>query len=277
MENIIEKHRELLYPCVRVRAGNVGGSGTVVYSKPHDKKKEEYETFVLTNHHVVEGHIRIEEKWSTLLQRNVKSDTKSTVEVEFFKYRWESRSVGGTRIDADIVCYDRDQDIALLRLKDNVKIQYVAKMYPLNKEKELYIFKPVYAVGAALGHSPVVTGGHISGFDDEIDNYEFWLSTAPTIFGNSGGAIFLQETNEFIGIPSRIAVILIGFGADAITHMSYFIPITRIYKFIEEQVFNFIFDDRYTSSQCEELRKKKREEEELRLARREVKDNKSED
>lgn len=273
MKTIDVRHQELLYPCVRVRTPKAGGSGTVIYSSKVPKS-DDYETYLLTNHHVVENCIRIEKKWNALLQREVKSDVRSTVDTEFFRYKWQSRNVGATQIQADVVAYDKDQDIALLKLRDTTPQPYIAKLYPRDAENKLFIFTPVFAVGAALGHPPVVTSGHISGFGDEIDNYEFWLSTAPTIFGNSGGAIFLQETSEFIGIPSRISVVMIGFGGDAITHLSYFIPITRIYKFLEEQIFQFIYDPAFTSLQCEKLREKKREEEEQRLVSR---DHKGED
>jgi hypothetical protein len=117
-------------------------------------------------------------------------------------------------------------------------------------------------VGAGLGHPPLQTQGQIAGTSDKIDNYEYWLSTAPTIFGNSGGAVFLAGTGEYIGIPSRISVVALGMGGSAITHMSYMIPITNIYDFIDDNMFQFIYDPNFTSAQCREMRKKKRDRDE---------------
>ena len=88
----------------------------------------------------------------------------------------------------------------------------------------------------------------------------------------SGGAIFRysgeREQYEFLGIPARIAINIAGFSADAITHMGYFVPINRIYKLFDEYFYQFIYDDKYTIEQCEELRKEyKKEQEKLLLAK----------
>ena len=42
---------------VRVIAGDAGGSGTIIYSKRNSR--DEYSTYVLTCHHVVEGAIAV--------------------------------------------------------------------------------------------------------------------------------------------------------------------------------------------------------------------------
>ena len=83
---------------------------------------------------------------------------------------------------------------------------------------------------------------------------------------NSTNALYLVDTYEFIGIPSRIAVNMGGFSADAITHLSYFIPVTSIYNFIEEQIFVFLYDDKHTSISCARVRKEKRERDEKTMA-----------
>lgn len=261
-------HQEMLYPCVRVRTQKAGGSGTILYSKPGERP-DEYETYVLTNEHVIDDAIKVDKKWSSLLQREIKVDSKSTVDVELFRYRWQSRAIGGTAVQADIVAYDKDEDLALLKLRDPSPAQHVAKLYPRGEESALSIFTPVYAIGAALGHPPVVTRGVISGFGDEIDNREYWLSTAPVIFGNSGGAVFLESSRLLIGVPSRVAVTLLGFSATPISHLGWLIPITRLYKWFEDQLLYFLYDSNYTPTQCEKLRKERRDSEERRQAGKE--------
>jgi S1-C subfamily serine protease len=140
-------------------------------------------------------------------------------------------------------------------------------MFPRGEEKKrLRMFMPLYAIGCGLGHPPLATEGHLTGMNDVIDNYPYWLSSAPTIFGNSGGSVFLMDTLEFIGVPSRIAVQPMGFGADAITHMSYFIPVTTVYDFLEEQMFEFIYDDSLTSTECAKRRDDKRKNDEIKMA-----------
>jgi S1-C subfamily serine protease len=260
------RHRELMLPVVRIITGRAAGSGTCIYSGVG--KDGLACGYVLTNHHVVDDLIKVEKRWSPLLQREVKADVRATAQVHFFRYQWKSRAVAGTTIEADIMAYDKDEDLALLKLRttEEDKPPVPAKLYPRGKENDLRVTMPVYCIGAGLGEPPVVTGGFLSQFGQEIENREFWLSTAPGIFGNSGGALFLAETHEFIGVPARIAVTGSFFGADAITHLMYSIPITRVYKFLEDQFFRFIYDSAYTEEGEEAERKRKREQEEIRMA-----------
>jgi hypothetical protein len=55
-------------------------------------------------------------------------------------------------------------------------------------------------------------------------------------------------------VPARIAVS--GFGG-AVTHLSYSIPITTVYRFLVDKDFQYIFDPRFTSKQCEVTRERK--------------------
>uniref|UniRef100_A0A6M3JQW5 Putative trypsin-like peptidase domain containing protein n=1 Tax=viral metagenome TaxID=1070528 RepID=A0A6M3JQW5_9ZZZZ len=261
--------REMLLPNVRVAAQKAGGSGTVIYSQQQEDGGD-YSTYVLTNHHVIANNIDIKQKWSTLLKRDTKMDFLTSCDVHFFKYQYQSRAVGVTAIDADIVAYDPDQDLALLRLRDSDPAPAVAKMYPKGDETQLRLGMEVIAIGAGMGEPPVLTTGRLSQFAREIDNKEFWLSTAPTIFGNSGGALYLEDTEQLIGVPARIAVAMLGFGADAITHLSFAIPITRVYEFLDDQLFRFIYDSQFTERGEAEERDSKRKEEELKIAHKEI-------
>jgi S1-C subfamily serine protease len=267
MSVLEDKHEKMLYPTVRVRTDQAGGSGTVIYSKLLPGETKKYETYILTNCHVVSANIKVEKKWSTLLKREVKTDILSECSVEFFNFEYGSWESGQNTYRSEIMCYDKDMDLALLRLKTERKIDHVATMFPKGQHKErLRMFMNLYAVGCGLGHPPLATRGNLTGFNDIIDNYPYFLSTAATIFGNSGGAIFLDETYEFIGVPSRVAVSISGFSADAITHLSYFIPIMSIYRFIKDQIFTFIYDLDVTSKECKNRRKEKRERDEKMMA-----------
>ena len=257
-----EKHQKVLYPIVRVRTAQASGSGTIIYSElmPDSKK---YETYVLTNKHVISFNVKIATEWSTLLKREVKTDILTDAHIDNFEFEYLSWQVGSSTWRAKIMAYDSNMDLALLRIKTERQFPYVAQMFPRNQNKEqIRMFMPLYAVGAGLGEPVLATEGHLTGFGIMINNYPYWLSTAPTIFGNSGGAVFLAETGEFIGVPSRIAVVY----RDAITHMSYFIPITSVYRFLDEQIFQFIYDSNYTSKQCAEIRRSKRERDEKEMA-----------
>ena len=261
-KEIIQKHEQMFYPTVRVRTKKAGGSGTVVYSKSY--KKEVY-TYVITNHHVIADSVHLEKKWDPVLKRKIDKEILDTVYVEFFRYNNYSHTVGSFAVEADIVAYsevDGGQDWALLRVRDKEnKADWVANMFPLDDLENVHIFDEVYAVGASLGHPPVASDGHISYMDDEIEHFKYWMSSAPTIFGNSGGAVYRWSSNrkqyEYIGIPSRISIQPMGFSAGAITHMGYFIPIDRVYKLLEDNDYQFIYDDKVTIEDCQKARDKK--------------------
>ena len=261
-KEIIQKHEQMFYPTVRVRTKKAGGSGTVVYS---EKYKDEVYTYVITNHHVIADSVHLEKKWDPVVKRKVDKEILDTVFVEFFRYNNYSHTVGSFAVEADIVAYSEvngGQDWALLRVRDKENTaDWVANMFPLDDIDNVHIFDEVYAVGASLGHPPVASDGHISYMDDEIEHYKYWMSSAPTIFGNSGGAVYRWSDNrkryEYIGIPSRISMQPMGFSADAITHMGYFIPIDRVYKLLEDNDYQFIYDSKISIEDCNKARKKK--------------------
>jgi len=262
--DIQEKHEKLLYPAVRVRTGTAGGSGTVIYSELTPGEEQEHETYVLTNHHVVGSNIKVETKYNAMLGRDVKKDIRTPVNVEFFEWEYESWT-GGTRgVTADIVAYSEELDLALLKLNTMKKAEFVAAMFPRGEEKKrLRFFTPVCAVGCGMGHPPVATYGNLNGFDDIIENQPYFCSSAPTIYGNSGGSLYLADTGELIGVPARITVAGSMFGAGSpITHLSYAIPITSVYKFIEDEIFSFIYDSETDSKECAKKRKEKRDRDE---------------
>ena len=157
---------------------------------------------------------------------------------------------------------DGGQDWTLLRMRDTEnKADWVSNMFPLDDIENVHIFDKCYAVGASLGHPPVASEGMITYMDDEIEHYKYWMSSAPTIFGNSGGAVYRWSGNrkryEYIGIPSRISIQPMGFSADAITHMGYFIPIDRVYGLLEDNDYQFIYDSSVSIDEWKKARKAK--------------------
>jgi len=260
----IQKHEQMFYPTVRVRTKKAGGSGTVVYSQKHDGKVH---TYVITNHHVISSCIHIIKKWNPVLKKKIDTEILDTVQVEYFKYNNYSHNIGSFAVEADIVAYSEvegGQDWALLRVRDKENLaENVANLFPSHDLDNVHIFDSVHAVGASLGHPPIASEGIITYMDDEIDHYKYWMSSAQTIYGNSGGACYrwspTRKVYEYIGIPSRISVQPSGFSSDAITHMGYFIPIDRVYKLLEENDYHFIYDKDVSFEDCEKARKSKRE------------------
>jgi S1-C subfamily serine protease len=256
----VQMHKEIFYPTVRVRTSRSGGSGTVIYS---EKSEKGYDTYIVTNHHVIADCVNIRKSWNPVLKRKIDTEILDTVGIEYFKYNNYSSCIGSFAVEADIVAYSEyegGQDWALLKTRDvEAKAPYVSNMYPRELLDQVHIFDKVYACGASLGHPPIVTDGHISFMDDEIDHFKYWMSTAPTIFGNSGGGVFryskTRKRYEYVGIPSRITMQPMGFSADAITHMGYFIPIDRVYQLLDDNDYQFLYDNSFTKEQCEKSRK----------------------
>jgi len=221
---------------------------------------------------VVEDAIEIKKSWDARVGRDIKKDIRSTVSVEFFKYNNYSRCIGSFGVEADIVAYIVEEDIALLKLRDEEKeAEHVAHLFPFAKIDSIHIFDKIYACGAALGHPPIQTRGEITFMDDEIDNFKYWMSSALIIYGNSGGSVFRytreRDIYEFVGIPSRVTVSFAGFSANPITHMGYFIPIQRVYKFLDVNCYQFIYNNDFTIEQCRDKRDKMKEKEIARLER----------
>jgi len=266
---MVRKHKEILWTTVRVHTDKAYGSGTVIYSGKDSNGV--YQTFIITCYHVVEENIKVETKFDARVGYDIKKEIRIPVEVEFFYYEKMSicQGVSGS-MKADIVAYDVDGDMALLRLRRDSKVEYVASLFPKGKEPEIHVFDDVWACGAALAHEPIATHGIINFMNELMDEgVEYWMSSAQIIFGNSGGSMFryskVRDKYEFIGIPARISVSVSGFSPDPITHMGFFVPITRVYKLLEENFYQFIYDNEYTIEMCNELRENYRKEQEKLL------------
>ena len=268
--NRTEQHELMIYPEVRITSGKARGSGTILYSAPLEDNEKRFETYILTNEHVVDDLIKVEKKWSTLLKREIKMDVLGTPIVETFEFDYVSRVIGGTTYQARIATYDKDEDLALLRLDTPRVFPYVATLLSRDEFNDLTAFMPVVTVGCGMGNKPVQTFGYLSGFGYEIENKDYILISAASIFGNSGGATFLHETGEFIGVPARITVASLGWSADVVSHLGFDVPVWRVYQFLEDQMFQFIYDAEFTAKQCAEMREQTRKEEELKMVRDEL-------
>lgn len=258
---IQQMHEEMLYPVMRVRTEKAGGSGTVLYSAKDASGK--VRTYVLTNHHVVGDAIKVVTDFDPRVGKDIKHVVTKRVNCEQFQYNELSHCVGSLGIQADIVAHNERMDLALLELRDREnEMPYVAALIPEDEIDNCHVFDEAFAVGASLGHAPMLTDGRIVHMDDEIDDYTYWMSTAQIIFGNSGGAMFRLRKGhyELLGVPSRISVANLGFSADPITHMGYFAPPDRVYAFLRANDYHFVFDPKKTPEECDKERERRRNE-----------------
>jgi len=252
---IEDLHRSILYPTVRVRAESGVGSGIIFVSLKNVKGT--FDTYILTNFHVVESSISIKEEWNPLTQKMVKKETRATVEIEQFKYQNLSQATGTLLIQGDLIEWNKNQDLALIKLRSDDKFDAV-KLYPVGKENDLKIFMDVYACGAGNGRAPFPTKGQISSLRDEIDNLPYYMINAPIVFGNSGGGTFLANSKEFIGTPSRVAITFTSWAPNAVYHCGFIIPISRIYKWLNETGWECIYNPQAPSHEIW-LKEKKNE------------------
>jgi S1-C subfamily serine protease len=247
------KHHQMLYTTVLLSAGIGTGSGTVIFSGEVDVDGEtEIHTYILTNHHVVRRSIHIKKEWDPQAKKEIKTETRDLVEAFSFEYNDYSVMVGKTGRRAEIIAYDVNADLAVVRLIDTERfVANVANLMP--PEDKLHQFEKVYAVGAGLGFPPFSTDGTV-GFNDGLwKGHRYVLTTAPIIFGNSGGALFrwsdASNSYELVGVPS--AVSNAGF-AGPVSHMAWSIPIETVYGVLERNHLCHIWTDPCPAEEDEE-------------------------
>jgi len=254
-----EAHEKYIYPIVRVSTGDVGGSGTIIYSDLKYIDASAFSTYVLTNHHVIANAIRITDVWDSNLKKEIKEEKRSIVYVEIFKYRDLSTPVGTLKVEADIILYNENEDMALLKLRSEESVLHVANLlFPV--AGTIKVLDETIAVGCSLGFPPIPTPGVLTRKDFQIDSLPYHMSSSQIIYGNSGGAIF-DVSGNLIGIPSLVAVV--GWGTP-VTHMGLFIPISRVYTWLEKEHYEFLWDSSKTEAEClktreGEIEKKKAE------------------
>jgi hypothetical protein len=261
----VQRHEEMLYTATLIRVSTGSGSGTVIYSAERavqecEEAKEdgddpvcidvldddgvvqmEWHTYLLTNHHVISGAVKINKEFDPQKGEKVDVERRLTVDVEWFEYNEYSRHIGTRGKKAEIVAYDKAADIAILRVKDRERgVAHVAYIIP--EDASIYLTDTVYAVGAGLGRPPFMTSGELGFIDEEINGYRYMLATAPIIFGNSGGALYRFSDKrgryELIGVPSRVSAA----GFTIVSHMGWIIPIETVVDVLRNNYLEFIID-----------------------------------
>ena len=243
---------EMLYPTVMVDTGKGVGSGTVIFSaaRAHESWKDErIWSLVLTNYHVVRGAISISEDFDPKKGKSIQSETRRPVHVRIWDYNDYSTAVGTTGRVGRILAWDKNRDLALLRLDDKERVlKNVATFWPEDVGGP-YLFQQTWAVGSGMGNPPYPTEGLLSGIaGKDQQGRPLYLSSAPIIFGNSGGSLWAHSAKrdkyEMIGVPSMVGAY--GWGV-AITHIAWSRPISEIRAFLRENEYGFVVGDKDTA------------------------------
>jgi S1-C subfamily serine protease len=203
----------------------------------------------LTNHHVVRQAIKIEEVWDPKLGKKIDTEKRNLIRAEWHIYNGYSHMVGSKSSRAEIVAYDAKLDLALLRLIDRER-RVTPVAYFLPEDEPIYMFDAVTAVGAGLGEPPFATEGNLAFLDKIIEGEPYFLTTAPIIFGNSGGALFRYSPErlryELIGVPSKVSAA----GWQAVSHMSWSIPISTVRDFLRGNCYHPVLDEALDEELC---------------------------
>ena len=224
--------RKMVFPTVQLRGNGTVGSGVIVYSEVQPDVLGAAEppaaTLVLTAYHVVV------EVTGDRLERGTVDEVHVLLEDDMDTTQ---------AFSAKLVLFDRPRDIAVLRLNSTRKFRYVAEFTPLEAFKDIDIFARAYAVGCPLGNRPLPTLGEISSKSKVVGDQTFWMLSAPTFFGNSGGGVYLAENCRLIGISSMIYTYGKSHPA-VVPHMGLFVPLDTVCRWLDSEGYSFAYERR---------------------------------
>jgi len=204
-------YRDVLAPSVQVSAKSGVGGGTLLYSRKDH-------SYVVTAYHVVQN-------------------TVEAPEVRLYDEKGELLD----EVEADLVAHDEKKDLALLKLRTDKVYGSVARLASRASLRGLRVFTPLYAIGCPLGHDPLPTIGEVAALRKEVNGENFWMMTAPTIFGNSGGGVFHRETHEMIGVSVMICT-YDGAVSTPVPHLGILVSLETVYDWLDTMHYRFIYD-----------------------------------
>ena len=204
---------ELVGPVVQLAGDATVGSGVLLASRPSEDGG--WLTYLLTSWHVV---------------RDIYGSTDRVhLPITAKIYRPD----GTTRFEtAHMVDYDVGLDVALLTLDTREHQPYGARLASRERVRAVATFEDIYAVGCPLGNDPIPTPGEIAASSHDVEGGHYWMISAPTYIGNSGGGIFDARSYELLGIFSKIYT----HGSTRTTivpHMGLATPLSVVYDWLD--------------------------------------------
>ncbi|HVY61051.1 MAG TPA: trypsin-like peptidase domain-containing protein [Planctomycetota bacterium] len=214
----------LLTPTVKISSKSDVGSGTVIYC---EKKGERFISYILTAHHIVEQNY----------------DARNPVPLDVYSFRDGQKIREETGI---VVSVSPQLDLALIEVETDRPYESVAKLIAPERIAQVKLYSRVNAIGCPLGYAPTPTSGELTSKNKVLDGQSYWMINAPTIFGNSGGGIYLSDTGEMIGVLSRISAYknLIDV---AVPHMGIITSMNDVYSWLGHERYAFVLDHHLAS------------------------------
>ncbi len=177
---------DLVGPTVQLMGDETVGSGVLLASEPVTGT-DEWRTYLITAWHVI---------------RDIQAGPENVhVPVPVTVYRPDKSVLPET---AELLQFDATLDVALLKLNTTRRVDCGARLAPRERLAQVQIFDRIYAVGCPLGNDPIPTYGEISDTAHAVDGQHYWMISAPTYIGNSGGGIFDARSHELLAIFSKI-------------------------------------------------------------------------
>jgi S1-C subfamily serine protease len=197
------------------------------------------ERWALTNYHCIEDSIRTVEREIVSPDGTVKKISKivrEEVSLSQPAYGPTGR-VGELTLTAEILAFDKDRDLAVLRiLSETTPLLASAKIAP--DGYKLAQGQVVWAIGNPIGLENTVTRGVVSHLFREVDmggDYKArFIQTDATITGGSSGGALYSDDGYLVGVPSA------GYRGVAI---NFAIPFEVFKRFLRDNGFARAWDD----------------------------------
>ncbi|MBI5434962.1 MAG: trypsin-like peptidase domain-containing protein [Planctomycetes bacterium] len=207
---------ELVGPVVQLAGDSTVGSGVLLESRRLGETSK-WRTHLLTAWHVV---------------RDIYGSPDRTDEPVPVKIYLRD---GALRHEtAKLIAHDVDLDVALLVLECDEPVPCGAKLATRQRLIDSRIFDGVYAVGCPLGNDPIPTRGEVAAIEHVVEGTHYWMVSAPTYIGNSGGGIFDAESHELLAIFSKIYTHG-SLRSTIVPHMGLATPLLAVYDWLEKE------------------------------------------
>jgi len=156
---------------------------------------------IITNYHVIESKFRKNE----------------------YTAKYVIELADGSKVSVkEVLAQGEERDLALLQTAFPV-----GTPVRLGDSDKLNLLDDVVIAGAPIGFENSLAKGHVSQIRG-IYGKSFIQYTAPTSPGNSGGALFLEDSQELIGVPTLGVYNFVG------QNLNLAIPVNDVKKFLEE-------------------------------------------
>ena len=231
---------------VTVKQGTTQGSGVIKTRTMKIDGKDTSVNFVWTAAHVVAGARSVDTVIDTRTgteRKIVKFKDVSIVQ----EFRQDGRRVGEYKLDAQVICYSKENDVALLRLrKSGFKTESV----------QFYLGKPIPPLGTDLYHvgsmagqelgANSMTSGIVAQIGRTFDNQPYDQTTVTASPGSSGGGVFLRDGRQ-------IGILTLGVrGGD---NFNFIVPIRRVYAWAKRMKIAWAMDNGVATPTEDELKK----------------------